>query len=113
MKKIRNPTKGDTAMPHVNRRRPYTLVGSGRLTATIWKSGSEQNSGNYQFNIVRTNRRTGRVLQRFASSDLHALTKLVQVLAFTLADDGCVSAEERRTLFRLATRLDRLLESGD
>lgn len=91
--------------------KPYALVGSGRLTATIWKTEEDVSGWTYAFNIVRTNRRTGQTLQRFGPKDLTPLVKLVQVLAFTLGDDGCLSAELRQELSRLESQLRQVLET--
>lgn len=89
--------------------RPYTLAGAGALTATIWKNGDEPCGWTYRFNVIRTSA-TGRVSQRFHPRDLRDFVKLVGVLAFTLADDGCLEADVRRELVELAERLRTVLE---
>lgn len=93
-------------------RKPYLLVGSGPLTATIWKSGTEPADENYRFNIIRISHKSGHVTQKFGPRDLRHLAKLVQVMAFTLADDGCVSEEMRESLSELAQSLERNLKPG-
>jgi hypothetical protein len=91
--------------------KPYAMVGAGRLAASIWKTGDERRGWTYQFNVFRMYRVTGRVTQRFSPKDVADLAKLTQVLAFTLADDGCVSDDMRDDLFCLAACLDEVLPS--
>lgn len=95
-------------MPKTSRK-PYTLAGAGQLTATIWKNSDEPSGWTYRFNIVRTSA-AGRVSQRFHPRDLRNFVKLMQVLAFTLADDGCLECSLRRELSDLADRLQTVLE---
>ncbi|MCY2964018.1 MAG: hypothetical protein NT069_10305 [Planctomycetota bacterium] len=92
-------------------RKPYTLAGAGPLTATVWKFGSEQCGWNYRFNVVKTNDVNGEVTQQFCAGDIRNFAKLIQVLAFTLADDGCLEPEYRTELSELASRLRTALES--
>lgn len=94
-----------------NSKKPYALVGSGALTATIWKTGIEASRGTYRFNIVRT-ARTGSVTQRFAPEDLPKLLNIVRVLAAVIADDGCVPPATRDELLRLAKMLDEVDARG-
>lgn len=90
-------------------RKPYTIAGAGPLTATIWKTGDEVAGWRYEFNIVRTIAANGRVTQRFRPRDVIDLTKLAQVLAFTLADDGCLDPDLRERLNWLAENLRKVL----
>lgn len=87
--------------------KPYTLVGAGPLTATVWKTASESGGYRYRFNIIRTNPATGTVSQRFRPQDVRHLAKLLQVLAFTLSDDGCLDDVVRRDLQSLSATLRR------
>ncbi len=91
-------------------RKPYTVAGAGRLTATIWKTGINVRSGNYAFNLIRTNGATGHVTQRFHPQDLLDFAKLIQVLAFTFVDDGCLESDLRRQLDRLQESLRTALD---
>lgn len=88
--------------------KPYAMVGAGRLAASIWKTGDERSGWNYRFNVFRMSGTNGRVTQRFSPNDVADLAKLVRVLAFTLADDGCVTADLRDDLFCLAACLDEV-----
>lgn len=87
-------------------RKPYAMVGAGRLAASIWKDGDECTGWKYRFNLFRL-AENGRVGQKFKPTDLKHLVKLVQVLAATLADDGCLKPSVRRELERLSASLAR------
>ncbi len=89
--------------------KPYCTVGAGRLTSFVWKSGDENSRWRYRFNLFRLAAKGGRVSQRFAPADLIHFVKLTQVLAATIADDGCLSPVDRGVLKRLAADLDQLL----
>ena len=89
-----------------NQAKPYEVVGAGELTATVWKSGSENTGWHYSFNVFRQCCGSGEVSQLYRPSDLLSLVKLCQVLAFTLVDDGCVSRLERNESAQLVARLD-------
>ena len=89
-------------------RKPLGMVGAGRLASMIWKTGDEQSGWRYRFNVFRTVNNAGRVSQLFAPSDAILLVKLAHVLAAVIADDGCISPDERQSLKRLATELDEL-----
>jgi hypothetical protein len=88
--------------------KPYCSVGAGRLTSFVWKSGDENSGWRYRFNLFRLAAKGGRVSQLLAPSDLIHLIKLAQVLSAVIADDGCLSFEERDDLRRLAADLDTL-----
>lgn len=88
--------------------KPMAMVGAGPLTSAIWKTGDEQGGWRYRFNLFRQLAPTGHVSQLFQPTDLTHLVKLTQVLAAVLADDGCLSAAERRLLRELATTLDEV-----
>lgn len=87
--------------------KPYAMLGAGELASSIWKSGNELVGWRYHFNIFRlaVNGRTG---QKLKPTDLRHLVKLAQVLAATLADDGCLEPSVRRELRELASRLDEI-----
>ena len=88
--------------------KPYAMLGAGRLTASIWKSGDERSGWQYHFNVFRTSRGNGHVSQWFAPSDVSSLVKLARLLAFTLADDGCLESGLRDDLIRLAADLHQV-----
>lgn len=86
--------------------KPYAMLGAGQLVSAIWKTGDEQSGWGYHFNVYRSNNRTGHVSQLLRPADIFDLVKLSQVLAATLADDGCITANERLALATLAGELD-------
>jgi len=86
--------------------KPYAMLGAGQLVSGIWKTGDERSGWTSRFNVYRSNQRTGHVSQLLRPDDVPDLVKLCQVLAATLADDGCIAVELRRTLARLAAELD-------
>jgi pimeloyl-ACP methyl ester carboxylesterase len=63
-------------------------VGAGPLTATIWKSGSENRGWKYRFNIVRTSPKTGDVRQKFAPKNVTEVTVQVGVSNYTAQDSS-------------------------
>jgi len=85
---------------------PYSMLGAGNLTASLWKSGDESSGWHYRFNIFRMSRLSGRVTQRFSPRDVGDLARLAHLLAFTLSNDGCLDAELRDDLSCLAACLD-------
>lgn len=88
--------------------KPYAIVGAGRLAASIWKSGNEADGWLYGFNVFRCEASTGEVSQRLEPDDIRHLAKLARVLAQVIADDGCVSSEQRHDLLELAFDLEPL-----
>lgn len=88
--------------------KPYAMVGAGRLAASIWKSGNEADGWSYGFNVFRCEASTGEVSQRLEPDDIRSMAKLARVLAQVIADDGCVSSEQRNDLHCLATDLELL-----
>jgi hypothetical protein len=90
--------------------KPYAMLGAGQLVSGIWKSGDEQSGWAYRFNVYRTNPRTGHVSQLLRPADVPDLVKLCQVLAATLADDGCIAVPLRRAMARLAAELDSITQ---
>ena len=89
--------------------KPMGMVGSGPLTALIWKSGHQDSGWRYQFSLFRQ-LRAGKVSQLFRPLDLIYFIKLLQVLAAVIADDGCLSPVETGVLRRVEQDLDRLLQ---
>jgi hypothetical protein len=92
--------------------KPHEIVGAGDLTATIWKKGDEHGGWRYHFNVYRQSCRSGAVSQLFRPGDVIDFIKLCQVLAMTLADDGCLEFKQRRQLAELAARLDSITRNG-
>lgn len=92
-------------------RKPYAILGAGRLTASLWKDGDEAAGWRYRFNLFRMSRTSGRVGQRFLPQDVPHLARMAQLLAFALADDGCIDRNLRDELSCLADFLDQRLPS--
>ncbi len=90
--------------------KPYALLGSGRLTSSLWKTINGDGDGQYRFNLFRIDRETGSVDQWLTPEDIESLVKIARVLAFELAEDGCMDRTLRARLYRLAERLDDLIE---
>ena len=90
--------------------KPYAMIGAGRLTSALWKTGNEDAGYCYRFNVFRlgANGRTG---QRLRPSDLKHFVKLAAVLSATIADDGCLPESEQRELVLLATRLAEIIRA--
>ena len=89
-------------------KKPYTILGAGRLVSTFWKAGDERSGWRYRFNVYRMNSDNGQVSQLFGPTDVKDLVKLSQVLATVLADDGCIPTNQRRALADLAAQLDTI-----
>ncbi len=90
-------------------RRPYAMLGSGRLMLALFKAGNESVGWRYRFNLFRLDQTNGHVSQWFNPCDLAAMPKLVRLLAFELCEDGCLSTELRTELKSLVSRLDDAL----
>lgn len=90
--------------------KPYAMLGAGQLVSSLWKSGDDRAGWTYRFNIYRMGGRSGHVSQLFQPADVKDLIKLCQVLAATLADDGCIASDLRTELASLFTRLDGITE---
>lgn len=89
--------------------RPYAMIGAGKLTSAIWKSGDERSGWQYCFNLFRMDARNGQVSQLFSPEDIMDLARSVRLLAFTLSDDGCLEQELRDDLSCLWSCLDDIL----
>ena len=92
--------------------RPMEIVGAGPLISTIWKLGDEHTAWRYRFNLTRQTSDRGDFTDLFQPGDLIHVIKLIQVLAFVIADDGCLTQSERTTLKTLAAQLDDLLKAA-
>lgn len=88
---------------------PYAVVGAGSLTATLYKTGGERTGFRYRFNVIRLDRRTGRVSHWFGPADFLQLLKLMRVLTAELDADGCIDSDLRRQLRQIAELLDLFL----
>jgi len=86
--------------------KPMMLVGAGPLTSAIWKLGDEESGLRYRFNVVRQSAPGGCVTDLFQPMDLIHFIKLIQVLAAEIANDGCLTHDERVMLRNLAVQLD-------
>lgn len=88
--------------------KPYAMLGARQLASALWNIGDEEGGWTCRFNVYRMNDRTGHVSQLLRPGDVQDLVKLCQVLAITLADDGCIPTDQRRTLADLAVKLDAI-----
>jgi len=88
---------------------PYSILGSGNLCASLYKRGTERGGWYYHFNLFRMDQSSGSADPRFRPSDVIDLAKLARLLAFAMAEDGCLQAGPRDDLYRLAARLDGVL----
>ncbi len=93
--------------------KPYATMGAGPLVSMLWKLGNERSGWRYRFNLFRMSPYSGNVTQQFRPQDLKELAKLLRVLAFTLADDGCLSKKLRSDLLCLNIRLDEALGTAE
>jgi len=92
--------------------KPMMLVGAGPLTSAIGKLGDEESGWRYRFNVVRQSAPSGCVTDLFQPIDLICFIKLIQVLATEIANDRCLTHDERVMLKNLAVQLDEFL-GGD
>lgn len=90
--------------------KPYCIVGAGSLTSNVWKQTRGSDEFRYRFNLFRT-KRSGKVTNRFRPRDVLSLAKFVRVISQVLADDGCITTEQRRLFQFLDTAMDEVLES--
>jgi hypothetical protein len=104
MKQIVNHSSVEGSNP-----KPMEIVGSGPLLSSIWKLGDVAAGCRYRFNVIRETSEKGFFTDLFQPQDLGHFIKLIQVLAAVIADDGCLSPSERRTLKNIATQLDEFL----
>jgi hypothetical protein len=93
--------------------KPYEIVGAGQLVSAVWKKNDDRGGWGYRFNVYRMSARDGGVSHLLRPADLESMVKLCQVLAATLADDGCMPARERRALADLAAELDEITDKGN
>lgn len=85
------------------------MLGAGPLAASVWKAERKGERFAYRFNIFRMCAMSGRVSQRFTPNDIPYLASLVRLLAFEIANDGCLDVSSRDDLFCLAACLDEVL----
>ena len=88
-------------------KRPYAVLGAGALVSSLHKRRRGLDRWSYRFNIYRQ-ASTGAVTQLFQPDDVMDLVKLSQVLAFSIAEDGCLDPNVRRRLFWIAEELDAI-----
>lgn len=84
----------------------YEMVGAGRLSSRIWKSGSEQKGWKYRFSVSRLHPLRGRESCLFSPADIPDLAQLAQRLAAVIHDDGCLDSDLRDDLGCLAYCLE-------
>ncbi len=88
---------------------PIAVVGAGDLVSHVQRGDDEHDPENYRFGVFRFCRDL-ETTQMLRPSDLRDMIKLGQVLAFTIADDGWISADAREGLIDLANDLDELTQ---
>ena len=88
--------------------KPSAMLGAGQLVSAVWKTADQRGGRSCRFNVYRMDPHNGSVSQLLRPNDVHDLVKLCHVLAATLADDGCIPAEQRRALADLAERLSHI-----
>lgn len=87
-----------------NEKQPYVIIGSGDLVSHLHRDPAGEG---YEYRIaVHRMLDSGGVSLSLRAEDLRSVVKLCQVLAFTIADDGWSSRDERTQLFALADDLD-------
>ena len=86
---------------------PHFVAGAGRLASSVWKKGSDVQGFEYEFNLLVLDAGDGSASCLFQPSDLPPLVRLVRVLAFEMAQEGCLSDETRQEMWELADFLDR------
>ena len=91
--------------------KPYAMLGAGRLTSSLWKHQRPDDEWMYRFNVYHTDHNDGTVSHWLEPRDLLSLLKLVRVLAFELAEDGCLPVGLRQQLNELADIVDAVLAS--
>ena len=86
---------------------PHAIIGAERLTTSLYR----RSDGQYRFNIVRLNKRTGQVSQWYRPTDLLALLKLTRMIAAEVAHDDDLDSNSRDELEQLTTELDHALNA--
>lgn len=84
------------------------IVGSGELISRLFRDSA----GNYSFDLRRADTRIEPELT-FTHEDLRSMVKLVQVLAFAIADDGWMPAETNRSVLSISNDLDTVTRRWD
>ena len=84
---------------------PMEIVGAGPLLSTIWKLGDEHTGWRYRFNLTRQTFARRVFTDLFQPLDLVNFIKLIQVVAAEIANDGCLTHDERVMLRSLAQKL--------
>ena len=92
---------------------PYAMLGAGQLASALWKTSDTREQFAYGFNVFRMCAVSGEVTQRFTPDDLPNLARLTRVLAFEIAEDGCLDGDLRDDLSCLAACLDDVVPSGE
>ena len=88
---------------------PIAVVGAGDLVSHVHRGANACDPANYRFCVFRLGRDL-EVTQVLRPCDLQDMVKLCQVLAFSIADDGWVPADDREALAALADDLDELTQ---
>jgi hypothetical protein len=89
---------------------PIAVLGAGDLISHVQRGDDSDNPSNYRFNILRFGEDM-RAMHDLRACDLRDLVKLVQVLAFSISDDGWLPREAHHALLALFEDLDELTQS--
>jgi hypothetical protein len=92
-----------------NSKKPYAVVGAGAVRSFLQKRGDRRAGWHYEFNLFRSDPATGQVSQLFRPEDIEHIAKAAQVLAFEIAEDGCLPGDTCDDLGCLASCLDSVL----
>lgn len=87
--------------------KPIAVIGAGDLVSHLQRGDDERDPDNYQFNVFRFGEDLA-ATHALRPCDVRDMVKLCQVLAFTIADDGWIPVDVRRSLIELASDLDDL-----
>lgn len=88
--------------------KPYAMIGAGRLSSALYKSGDQDSGWQYRFNIFRTCESSGKPKYWLRPKEILDLLKLLQVLSSELAADGCMSETRRQELWWVSKSLEAI-----
>ncbi|MDA1013845.1 MAG: hypothetical protein O3A00_05250 [Planctomycetota bacterium] len=106
MKTQQNAERETNSFTH----KPDAEIGAGRLSARVWKT--RKHEVDFDFNVYRVERTTGKVDQLFQSGDLADLARLTQLLAAEMSTDEALGQETCDDLACLAACLEDVLPTG-
>ncbi len=78
--------------------KPYEMIGAGKLSSAVYKTGDQLIGWHYHFNVYRTDFSSGQLSHWLHPEDLRDLLKLIQVIGLELLNDGCLLDAQRKDL---------------